>query len=107
MKVMMGIRMRGIFVPPIVKAKTSPGLGQGTVVDARTVMYDSRKQLKIKVSLRRKIHIMTFPQEMFLTARWSEDQSAAMPCQPAGRARACPGFVSAGSAITLGSCLAK
>src|SRR5207253_883073 len=85
MKVMMAIRMRGMVVPPIVKAKTSLGLGQGTVVDIRTVMYDSRKQLKMKVSLRRKIHIMAFPQEPFLNARWSEDQSAAMPCQPEGR----------------------
>ena len=45
------------------------------------------------------IAIMTFPQETFLNARWSEDQSAAMPCQPAGRARASPVLVSAGSAI--------
>src|SRR5258707_9740529 len=99
MKVMMAIRMSGIFVPPIVSAKTSPGLGQGTVVELRTVMYESRKQLKIKVSLRRKIHIMTLPQETFLNARWSEDQSAAMPCQPAGRARVSPVLVSAWSAI--------
>ena len=38
----------------------------------------------MKVSLSRKIHIMAFPQETFLNARWSEDQSAAMPCQPVG-----------------------
>src|SRR6266699_7330375 len=99
MKVMMAIRMSGIFVPPIVKAKTSPGLGQGTVVELRTVMYESRKQLKIKVSLRRKIHIMTLPQETFLNARWSEDQSAAMPCQPEGRVGAAPVFASAASVI--------
>jgi hypothetical protein len=61
--------MRGIVAPPIVKPNTSLGLGQGTVVDIRTVMYDSRKQLKMKVSLRRKIHIMAFPQETFLNAR--------------------------------------
>jgi hypothetical protein len=53
----------------IVSAKTSLGLGQGTVVDMRAVMYDSRKQPKMKVSLRRKIHIMAFPQETFLNAR--------------------------------------
>src|SRR5258707_7026618 len=99
MKVMMGMRMRGIVVPPIVKAKTSLGLGHGTVVDIRSVMYESRKQLKIKVSLRRKIHIMALPQETFLNARWSEDQSAAMPCQPAGRVSASPVFVSADFAI--------
>src|ERR1700674_5746095 len=99
MKVMMAIRMRGIVVPPIVKAKTSLGLGHGTVVDIRSVMYESRKQLKIKVSLRRKIHIMALPQETFLNARWSEDQSAAMPCQPGGRVRAPPVFVRADSVI--------
>src|SRR5207244_10176293 len=99
MKVMMAIRMRGMVVSPIVKAKTSLGLGQGTVVDIRTVMYDSRKQLKMKVSLRRKIHIMAFPQETFLNARWSEDQSAAMPCQPEGRVGAAPVFASAASVI--------
>src|SRR6266853_1878285 len=99
MKVMMAIRMRGIVVPPIVKAKTSLGLGHGTVVDIRSVMYESRKQLKIKVSLRRKIHIMALPQETFLNARWSEDQSAAMPRQPEGRVGAAPVFASAASAI--------
>src|SRR6266852_4573957 len=99
MKVMMAIRMRGIVVPPIVKAKTSLGSGHGTVVEIRSVMYESRKQLKMKVSLRRKIHIMALPQETFLNARWSEDQSAAMPCQPAGRVRPSPVFISAVSAI--------
>jgi hypothetical protein len=69
MKVMMAIRISGIFASPIVRAKTSLGLGHGTVVDIRAVMYDSRKQLKMKVSLRRKIHIMAFPQETFLKAR--------------------------------------
>src|SRR5262249_59305269 len=99
MKVMIAIRMRGMVVPPIVKAKTSLGLGQGTVVDIRTVMYDSRKQLKMNVSLRRKIHIMALPQETFLNARWSEDQSATMPRHPVGRVRAAPVFPSAASVI--------
>jgi hypothetical protein len=31
-------------------------------------MYDVRKQLKTKVSLRRKIHIMAFPQWTLLNA---------------------------------------
>jgi len=101
MKVMMAIRIRGTFVPPIVKAKTSLGFGHGTVVDIRTVMYESRKQLKMKVSLRRKIHIMPLPQETFLNARWSEDKSAAMPRQPAGRVIASPMFVSACCAISF------
>ena len=38
----------------------------------------------MKVSLSRKIHIIALPQETFLNARWSEDQSAAMPRQSAG-----------------------
>ena len=38
----------------------------------------------MKVSLSRKIHIMAFPQETLLKARWSEDQSAASERQPAG-----------------------
>ena len=55
--------------PPIVKAKTSLGLGQSTVVDLRTVMYEIRKQLKMNVSLTRKIHIIALPQWTFLNAR--------------------------------------
>jgi hypothetical protein len=43
------------------RAKTSLVSGHGTVVDDRAVMQDSRKQLKMKVSLRRKIYIMAFP----------------------------------------------
>src|SRR5712691_9781745 len=86
-KVMMAIRMRGILWPQSVKAKTSLGLGQGSVVDIRTVMYEIKKALKMKVSLRRKIHIMALPQGTFLNARWSEDQSATMPCRPSGSGR--------------------
>src|SRR3972149_8707864 len=87
MKVMMAIRMRGILLPQSVNAKTSLGLGQGSVVDIRTVMYEIRKALKMKVSLTRKIHIMALPQGTFLNARWSEDQSATMPCKPSGSGR--------------------
>src|SRR5881628_2184276 len=87
------IRMKGIFLPQSVKAKTSLGLGQGSVVDMRTVMYEIRKQLKMKVSLRRKIHIMALPQGTFLNARWSEDQSATMPSMPSGNGTDCPVFV--------------
>src|SRR6267143_331185 len=84
-KVMMAIRMSGIFLPHSVKAKTSLGLGQGSVVDIRTVMYEIKKELNMNVSLRRKIHIMALPQGTFLNARWSEDQSATMPWMPSGR----------------------
>src|SRR3990170_7934148 len=87
MKVMIAIRMRGILWPPIVSEKTSLGLGHGTSVDQRTVMYDSRKQLKMKVSLSRKIHIIALPQGTFLNARWSEEKSATMPCKPSGSGR--------------------
>src|SRR3990172_10972888 len=86
-KVMMAIRMRGMFLPKSVKAKTSLGLGQASVVDIRTVMYAIKKLLKMKVSLRRKIHIIAFPQGTFLNARWSEEKSATMPCKPSGRGR--------------------
>jgi hypothetical protein len=65
-------------------------------------MYDSRKQLKIKVSLSRKIHIMTFPQDAVLNARWSEAQSATKPAWPPGRVKPSPVVVSKGFAI--GSC---
>src|SRR6266705_6510790 len=93
MKVMMAIRMSGIFLPQSVKAKTSLGLGQASVVDIRTVMYEIKKALKMKVSLRRKIHIMALPHGTFLNARWSEDQSATMPWRPSGSGRDCPVFV--------------
>src|SRR5258708_4162928 len=59
------------------------------------------------VSLRRKIHIMALPQETFLNARWSEDQSATMPGQPAGRVRASPAFVRADSVICFLSSLGQ
>jgi hypothetical protein len=58
-----------MLLPPIVKAKTSLGFGQGTVVDIRTVMYEIKKELKMNVSLRRKIHIIALPQGTFLNAR--------------------------------------
>src|SRR5437773_202488 len=99
MKVMIAIRISGILLPAIVKAKTSLGLGQGTVVDMRTVMYEIRKELKMNVSLSRKIHIIALPQGTFLNARWSEDQSETMPCKPSGRGRTAPVPVSAGCAI--------
>src|SRR3954470_8627155 len=82
MKVIMAIRISGTGLPPTSSAKTSLGFGQGTTVDIRTVMYDIRKQLKMNVSLSRKIHIMAFPQDALLNARWSEDQSATRECQP-------------------------
>src|ERR671913_117643 len=98
-KVAMAIRMRGTFWPPICKAKTSLGFGHGTVVDMRTVMYDRRKQLNTNVSLRRKIHIMAFPQETCLKVLWSEAQSVANARQRLGRRDALSESLSAISAI--------
>ena len=95
------ISSRGTSTPPIDNPKTSLGLGQGTVVETRTVMYEIRNELKMNVSLRRKIHIIALPQGTFLNARWSEDQSATMPCKPSGRGRASPVPASAGCAISL------
>src|SRR5437899_12710408 len=92
-KVMMAIRSRGLLLPNILSTKTSLGLGNGSVVDIRTVMYEIRKELNMNVSLRRKIHIMALPQGTFLNARWSEDQSATMPSMPSGSGRGCPVFV--------------
>src|SRR6516225_10942196 len=57
----------------------------------------------MKVSLRRKIHIMAFPHETFLNARWSEDQSAATPRQPGGRVGPTPVSASAASAMCSSS----
>src|SRR6476659_4602344 len=54
----------------------------------------------MKVSLRRKIHIMALPQETFLNARWSEDQSAAIPCQPEGLAKSSATFLAPVSALS-------
>src|SRR6516165_5667881 len=86
-KVMIAIRRRGTLWPQSVKPKISLGLGHGTVVEARTVMYEIKKELKMKVSLSRKIHIIALPHGTFLNARWSEDQSATMPCTPSASGR--------------------
>src|ERR1700716_885396 len=98
-KVMMAIRMRGILWPPTVNAKTSLGLGQGSVVEIRTVMYEIKKELKMNVSLRRKIHIIALPQGTFLNAPWAEHQAATMPCKPSASGRGSPVLASAGSVM--------
>src|SRR5499427_10692170 len=79
--VMIAIRMSGMRLPPISNAKTSLTFGQGTVVDSRTFMYEVRKQVKMKVSLRRKIHIIALPQGTG-NAFLSPDQSATTPGRP-------------------------
>src|ERR1700704_1489863 len=97
--VMIAIRMSGTGVPPIFKAKTSLGFGQGTVVDIRTFMYEVRKQVKMKVSLRRKIHIIALPQGT-RNACLSADQSDTTPGKPSGVDS--PAVVRACSAATPG-----
>jgi hypothetical protein len=64
-------------------------------------MYDKRKQLNTNVSLRRKIHIMAFPQETCLKVLWSEAQSLANARQRVGRRDAPSEFLSATSAIAF------
>src|SRR3972149_8318052 len=91
-KVMIAIRSSGMSWPPTCSAKTSLGLGHGTVVDSRTFMYPVRKQVKMKVSLSRKIHIIALPQGTG-NACFSADQSDATPLRPDGAA--------AGSAILV------
>src|SRR6516165_8045490 len=79
--VMIAIRISGMRLPRISSAKTSLTFGQGTVVDIRTFMYEVRKQVKMKVSLRRKIHIIALPQGTG-NAFLSPDQSATTPGNP-------------------------
>src|SRR5580693_5165288 len=83
--VMIAIRMSGMRAFPMVSAKTSLGFGQGTVVDIRTFMYEVRKQVKMKVSLRRKIHIIALPQGTG-KACLSADQSETTPGKPSSAA---------------------
>src|SRR3954447_4792144 len=82
MNVMIAISSSGTLLPNSVSENTSLGLGQGTVVDMRTVMYEIRKLPKTKVSLSRKIHIIGLPHGTSLNTRWSDDTSLTMPCQP-------------------------
>src|SRR6266404_1844548 len=95
--VMIAIRMSGIRAFPIFNAKTSLGFGQGTVVDIRTFMYEVRKQVKMKVSLRRKIHIIALPQGT-RNACLSADQSDTTPGKPSG--------AEVGSALAVRACSA-
>src|SRR6267154_5468324 len=95
--VMIAIRMSGTDVFPIFNAKTSLGFGQGTVVDIRTFMYEVRKQVKMKVSLRRKIHIIALPQGTG-KACLSADQSETTPGRPGSAAVDSPEVVRACSA---------
>src|SRR4030088_2900411 len=79
--VMIAIRMSRMRAFPMLSAKTSLGFGQGRVVDIRTFMYEVRKQVKMKVSLRRKIHIIALPQGT-RNACLSSDQSDTTPGRP-------------------------
>src|SRR3954463_11892458 len=103
MKVMIAISSKGTLWPNIVSENTSLGFGHGTLVETRTVMYEIRKQPKMKVSLSRKIHIIGLPQGTFLKTRWSDDMSAVMlrqPSRPDAKAA-----VSARAAVSMAWCV--
>src|SRR5260370_11007952 len=97
---MIEIRISGMRVPTILREKTSLGCGKGTVVDIRTFMYEVRKQVKMKVSLRRKIHIIALPQGTG-KACLSDDQSETTPGKPASAEVESPAVVTAFSAIGI------
>ena len=59
----------------------------------------------MKVSLRRKIHIMAFIHDTFLKARWSDDQSANRPRKPAIRGIGGAADCSPGCAIPICSAI--
>src|SRR6202047_1922059 len=100
--VMIAIRMSGMRAFPMLSAKTSLGLGQGIVVEIRTFMYEVRKHVKMKVSLRRKIHIIALPQGT-RNACLSADQSETTPGKPGGAEVDSPVPVRAFSAATPAS----
>src|SRR5207249_10712290 len=98
--VMIAIRISGMCAPPMSREKTSLGFGQGTVVDIRPCMYEARKQVKMKVSLSRKIHIIALPQGTG-NACLSRHQAATTPGKHAAAAQDPPAVLSAGSAIGM------
>src|SRR5205823_14583575 len=100
--VMIAIRISGMCAPPISREKTSLGFGQGTVVDMRTFMYEVRKQLKMKVSESRKIHIIALPQGTG-NACLSPAKSATTPGRPEGTATLTEGTATA-SAVGISAC---
>src|SRR5688500_1387029 len=81
MKVMIAIRISGMCWPNTVSANTSLGLGHGTVDDMRTCMYEVRKQLNMKVSDSRNIHIIALPHGT-TKACLSDAKSVATPGRP-------------------------
>ncbi|HJO76502.1 MAG TPA: hypothetical protein QF658_02985, partial [Pelagibacteraceae bacterium] len=64
--------------------KTTLASGHDTAVDARPVNNEIKRQLKINVSLSRKIHIIALPQDIPLKTFWSAAQSCAKPSHPFG-----------------------
>src|SRR5690554_3561451 len=79
--VMMAISSSGMLTPPTCSANTSAVLGHGSTVDMRTFMYEVRKQVKMNVSLSRKIHIIALPHGT-ANACLSADQSLLAPRRP-------------------------
>ena len=75
MNVMIAMRSSGTGTPNASRANTSLGLGHGSAVVIRTVMYAVRKHVKMNVSDRRKIHIIALPQGTPLKTATSSAQS--------------------------------
>jgi len=92
--VIMAIKSSGMCWPKRVNANTSLGIGQGTVDDIRTVIYEVRKMLKINVSLNRNIHIIALPHGTGKVCL-SDDQSETNPVNPAGAPALSPAFIDA------------
>src|SRR3979490_3394875 len=76
--VMIAMSSSGTSWPPMSRENTLLGFGQVAVVDMRTFMYEVRKQVKMNVSLSRKIHIIALPHGTG-NACLSPDQSATTP----------------------------
>ena len=81
-KVIRAISNNGTGTPNASSANTSLGFGHSTGVDPLPFMYEIKKQLKTKVSLNRKIHIMALPQCTPLNIVWSDAVSDAIPLNP-------------------------
>src|SRR5207244_8709149 len=99
-RVVSAMVMSWMCAPAVSRDNTSLGFGQGAVVDIRTFMYEVRKQVKMKVSLRRKIHIIALPQGTG-KACLSADQSETTPGRPGSADVDSPEGVRACSAIRI------
>src|SRR4026208_1549596 len=97
-KVMIAIRINGMWLPNTVSANTSLGFGHGTVDEMRTCMYEVRKQLNMKVSESRNIHIIALPHGT-TKACLSDAKSLATPGRPGATPDGCTTLVAVSTAI--------